>query len=136
MQVTRKIFTQAAANIFLSIFQRYSFFFFSFFCFFVFLFFFIAFLLFEIKNICSDTNSIMLAGEKLKLFHPADFRKQDYFFWTKHVICSGKERLLSCAWNVFWYMIFVFVYTSLYMGLSRSGFCWNHLLNRFRHIIL
>ena len=38
-------------------------------------------LLFELKNVYSDTHSTIRTGEWQKHFHPADFWKQDYFFF-------------------------------------------------------
>ena len=89
MRVTRKIFTQMVANLFfLSIFRRYSLFFFSFISFFNSCFFclFVCLLFFEIKNIYSDTHWIMQASEWQTHFHPANFRKQSYFFFVQNLL--------------------------------------------------
>ena len=53
---------------------------------FVFLFFLLVCLFFEIKNWCT----FEYAGRwVIKKFHPTDFRKQDCFFWSNHVmICA------------------------------------------------
>ena len=82
MRVTRKILTQAAANLFFkSIFQRYSLFFFGFFSFFLYysLFvFFACFFFWNLKYIFWYTFDYA-GGWVIKNFHPTDFRKQDYF---------------------------------------------------------
>ena len=81
MQITRKIFTWAAANFFFNQFSRdilrffLSFFsFLGFFCLF-------AWCFFEIKNAYSGTNLTMQAGEWQKIFQLAYFRRQDYCFF-------------------------------------------------------
>ena len=64
MRVTKKIFTQAAANLFFNQFFGDILFFFSFICFNRFLFFnLVCLLLFEINNVYSATHSIMWADE-------------------------------------------------------------------------
>ena len=81
MQITRKIFTWAAANFFFNQFSRdilrffLSFFsFLGFFCLF-------AWCFFEIKNAYSGTNLTMQPGEWQKIFQLAYFRRQDYCFF-------------------------------------------------------
>ena len=46
---------------------------------------FFLFNVFEIKNVYSDSHLTMWTGEWQKHFYPADFQKQDYFFWSMRV---------------------------------------------------
>ena len=95
MQITRKIFTWAAANFFFNQFSRdilrffLSFFsFLGFFCLF-------AWCFFEIKNAYSGTNLTMQPGEWQKIFQLAYFRRQDYCFFlalTKVIKQSVKSQ--------------------------------------------
>ena len=100
MRVTKKIFTQAAANLFFNQFFGDILFFSSFICFNRFLFFnLVCLLLFEINNVYSATHSIMWADESWKIFYPANFRKQEYFllalYSVLHPILNSKIRCLS-----------------------------------------
>ena len=67
-------------NILFSSLASFVVFFFCFFFVFSFLFLLVC-LFFEIKNIYCHTHSTMRAGKWYKNFHPAYFRKQDYFFF-------------------------------------------------------
>ena len=96
MRVKRKILTRPAANLFLSIFRRYSLFFFGFFYFFWFLFFVLCLLFFEIKNVYSDTHLIKRTAEWQKKFHPADFRNQHFTFGPRITLTLNRFR--SSLW--------------------------------------
>ena len=72
-------------------------FFFGFFCFSIFFSFFcflICVFLFETKNIYSDTHATVRSGEWWKIFHLANFRKQDnFFFWPCYPWSTSKSEM-------------------------------------------
>ena len=81
---------------FLSIFKGYPLFLFSFVCFFLFLFFLFVWFFLEIKNVYPDTHLAMQAGEWLKIFHRADFRKKDFFFWSNNLLKTSLKAWIHC----------------------------------------
>ena len=94
MRVTRKIFTRAPADFFLSIFQRY-YLFFSFFCFFVFLFFFLFSFLFLLVWFLKLKINILIhirlcGGWVIKKYSPGRFSETKLLFFG--LMKSGERK--------------------------------------------